>query len=127
MQHPNSLQSWPPSVRANQSFSRRGVQEHLFITSSSWHTATFRNSTYYSIQHLNYEHTSYFSKSHSAGVEFLSLGPLCLCVWGFFVIFLGFFFFQDRASLDRLGCPGTFSVDQDGLKLIKIHLPPAPK
>jgi hypothetical protein len=36
----------------------------------------------------------------------------------FAFVFLFFvFFFQDRVSLCCLGCPGTHSVDQAGLKL----------
>jgi hypothetical protein len=32
-------------------------------------------------------------------------------------IFFSFFFFQDRVSLCSPGCPGTYFVDQAGLKL----------
>ena len=43
----------------------------------------------------------------------------------------GLFYFEglfwDRVSLYNLGCPGTYSIDQAGLKLKEIHLPPPPK
>ena len=50
----------------------------------------------------------------------------CFCFFGFFVFFgffegggwvFGFWFFQDRVSLCSPGCPGTHSVEQDGLEL----------
>jgi hypothetical protein len=41
-------------------------------------------------------------------------------LFGWLVFWLScfvFLFFQDRVSLCSLGCPGTYSVDQAGLKL----------
>jgi hypothetical protein len=35
--------------------------------------------------------------------------------------------FQDRVSLSNPGCPGTHSLDQDGLKVTEIQLPLPPK
>jgi hypothetical protein len=40
-----------------------------------------------------------------------------------FFPFLLLLVFQDRVSLCRPGCPGTFPVDQPGLQLTEIHLP----
>ena len=44
----------------------------------------------------------------------------------FLVLFVGLSF-QDRVFLYSLGCPGTCSVDQAGLKLAEIHLSLPPK
>jgi hypothetical protein len=48
------------------------------------------------------------------------LGFFLFCFVLFFFFFFFFFFFlvfQDRVSLYSPGCPGTHSVDQDGLEL----------
>jgi hypothetical protein len=48
--------------------------------------------------------------------------------WGWWwLVFFCLFDFQDRVSLyNSPDCSGTYSVDQAGLKLTEIHLPPSP-
>lgn len=47
------------------------------------------------------------------------------CFFTFKIYFISFYFCE--RSLHSLGCPGTYYVDQVGLKLIQIYLPPPPK
>jgi hypothetical protein len=50
---------------------------------------------------------------------------LLLLVFVLFVCLFVCFVFQDRVSLCSPGCPGTHSVDQDGLELRNtLPLPP---
>ena len=44
-----------------------------------------------------------------------------------FVLFCFVLVYQDKVIFCSLGLSGTNSVDQTGLKLTEIHLPPSPK
>jgi hypothetical protein len=45
------------------------------------------------------------------------------CYYSYLCLFLFFHLFWGRASLCNIGCPGTYYVDQAGLKLTEIPLP----
>lgn len=58
--------------------------------------------------------------SPSKGMKFgFAFFIVCYC----FCLFVFVFVFQVRVSLGSLGCPGTHSVCQVGLKFTEIHLP----
>jgi hypothetical protein len=59
----------------------------------------------------------YTVSSRPAGLHSKTIEEKVVLVW----------LFQDKVSLSSPGYPGTISVEQDGLKLLEIHLPLPPQ